>query len=1236
MDSDEKRSASLSLEETKVTSMNPRNSTSDGFIGSMESLPFLPVENWSSVSIFSTWNCIVARTLSFLEPHEAVQMRQLNTSINNAFCQGSASLRYTGEIILTVPWNRCPPEKRRPLFSLVTGISVLRIEPIVACVFVADDLLVLLSKSTDTLQRLYVCTPCPPLLLDMANSPSGTEGAYEYRDSASCHSLNESSTSIFLRCQRYGEEEAPLLGCSYFDSAVTQERAAQLAPFSLLRHIELSGNDAHLWCLMLLGWKLPSLTFLTLQTWSNELPPLSNADQIDNDESADPVSLESSQSGYQWERQINSARCSVDSMRSTVQEPLLHEGYDWDAPVTNETTAKCCVLRKNKNGKFYLQRTTSCVQRGISAVMQLLHSVQATIKELELIVPGRPTADKTSLVLSLAGTSGALDQDLQFIPEECEELALEMLGDSRMRSGSASLFSEQDVGALPVDCTEDTSSEKSGASRGLTHSPIQYEIQKDRIKSYYKFIHAQFTGFVQILQTVLFYKNGMENLEKIRFLGLIGFSSGIHALMTALTQQFMNQMGETNNDNENLESSLSPPERTASNHLPPSFAIEPGQPVLPLLNFEDTCDATFAKPKPVPGGEGQSQQGGDDKKLCKNTVPLSRCLIIFSGVLHFPQRSCLEIRVLYPDCVLKTIPFLLSCHSDDTSSCHAPPLLESGRRRSTIPVDCRPPLPGAAQIASNAVKEHTMIKVRLQQDSPANPVREFQRLQSIIRHARSMFLQPSAPRSSAKGKPPTRRKPILTPHDAPQDVSILLKECSSAITTIEIFLGDHSTSIRQFSAMPLTSLESIRIVNWNGGHNRSHLSLFTLTHCRPARNVRLTIETTEEHYERTRNYKPKAFYQSLMRFTKLLQSRGINIDRLSVFPGPGPELVPCMGYIFPIDRLHLAAAPFPFYDQLMRFQVPTSLITFFLSESLSSQFTSGGAASSYEEGQDEAGSAPVVFTVNREVVELSAPLQRGYTHIREFLVQETERQRIIGQTGAGQGSPAVAALPFVGDTVADPEALKRAQSSPRKSEKLVSVDDLVALLAKGAFFSDAAWRPLITMSCTQRLLAEFYKVVLALRSFSICKLSEQPFQALRVIMNFDTKRYGMLDSETTESPLWVAETVFLPWLTIAYGYPFVHHYGLVLQDTPTHSSRADEVFRVLRGYGTGFAFRWLPPRNSRRDVRDVVILVLNPAVWNSSLCSWVLQYGRTKIPEAMVSLLEGRTAARLSPPPQSY
>lgn len=454
--------------------------------------------------------------------------------------------------------------------------------------------------------------------------------------------------------------------------------------------------------------------------------------------------------------------------------------YDWDVSVVSDAVPKCCVLRKNRQGKSYLQRTIGCIQRGISGVVQLLHNVQSTVKELELIVPGRPTAAQTSLILSLAGTSEALDPEMELDTHNWEEMSPHQYAQSD--SLSANEYWDNGLTEQADEYFEDESS-VSETSPGLTSHRAQVagDQLKTQSKNYYQFICSQFTGFVQILRTVLFYQDGMHKLEKLRFLGLVGFHSGIHALMTALTHEY--------NASVKADQEINRPPRSTSqgdpkNALPPCFATEPGQPVLPLLNFEDDCDAMFMKSNEAKGVAEQPNTSLQCQPEKRSVIPLGRCLIIFSGVLHFPQRSCLELTVLYPDCVRKENAILFASRSDDARTTR--PQETTHCRRSTFPETAHlEPVILASQ--QNGQSRHRIVmKVRLQQESPADPEREFQRLQTLTRQARNLFLQPAVPRKSAKGKPPSRKKQILVPRDAPQDVSILLKECSSAITTIEV------------------------------------------------------------------------------------------------------------------------------------------------------------------------------------------------------------------------------------------------------------------------------------------------------------------------------------------------------------------------------------------------------------------------------------------------------------------
>lgn len=236
-----------------------------------------------------------------------------------------------------------------------------------------------------------------------------------------------------------------------------------------------------------------------------------------------------------------------------------------------------------------------------------------------------------------------------------------------------------------------------------------------------------------------------------------------------------------------------------------------------------------------------------------------------------------------------------------------------------------------------------------------------------------------------------------------------------------MFLGDHSSSIRQFSVMKFPRLDTLRIVNWYGG-NRSHLALFNLISVSPPRCVHLTIETTDAHYARIRRKNPKNFYTALVRFASFLRARGMIIDRISFFPGPEEEFVANMNYFFPANRIHVGSPSRIFIAPFEPYGVPHCLFTIFPSDgSLLPTAREESRRSSIatrptefvgeeEEEDTEFIPTPPQLAINSEVLEVAAPLERGFSSIREFLVTEVERQSSPWSSGEARHRPSPSSM----------------------------------------------------------------------------------------------------------------------------------------------------------------------------------------------------------------------------------
>lgn len=253
------------------------------------------VTSYPSTRDVSTWSAIIVQALPYLELHEAIQLRSVSSFVDSVLSKKQVKFCFAREIVLSVPWNRCAPSKRRKWFSLIYQLTSLRIEPVFASVMVAEDLFVLLLNSAATLQRLCICSPCAPLLLDVvtASYPSDHEG--DYRNSGSFPSPSDLPNSVFVRCQKQCGEKAPFFGCSYFDHSLTPLQTKHLPALTALSHLELSGNDAHLWCLTFSAWKLPVLCYLTVQTWTTDTASAQKEDHRVEENDAAYVKLPSIQ-----------------------------------------------------------------------------------------------------------------------------------------------------------------------------------------------------------------------------------------------------------------------------------------------------------------------------------------------------------------------------------------------------------------------------------------------------------------------------------------------------------------------------------------------------------------------------------------------------------------------------------------------------------------------------------------------------------------------------------------------------------------------------------------------------------------------------------------------------------------------------------------------------------------------------------------------------------------------------
>lgn len=884
--------------------------------------------------------------LSFLQPSEAVALTALSCSFRHNFWTKLSQLSYTC-LILGTPWHRCPVEMRRLIFPRFANIQTLRIEPVAASVLVGHDLDDILRCSTRTLKRLYICAPCSTLLLTSpltmaarGSSSGSLAGSLTSADRSDCE-------QVFIRVDSADEIGRP--GCHYYRSISPHARAS----FDALSHIELTGNDAYLWAMVVQEWDYPNLKSLTLQTWT------------DNFYGEDSSSVEETQ-------------------QQSVDEDLTMQDYQ----------TGCCNEIVECNQIFWC-RTERCGRQRRLVFEALIAKVSVSIWDLELVVPG-----------------GLTDEDFIYF---------------------------QSSGRSSIDSCDLLSSTQSSTTSDATTIAIE------RPHHVMVSIQRQFGDFCSLLQRVLFDRKEMKFLRKLQFLGLHNFSVAVHGVKNALEAEY-----RLNQDRIPPVESKNSPDINRKHFLDPPFENEPGQPFLPVLDFQDEWDVLQAQ-RVRSGVESEAIVDRTDWPDVRSP-PIGRCLIVFSGTIQIPQKSCVEFKVLYPLCIQKCSRMSLPSSSNDgfdpfspilppekvLTDFHSPVLdatLLQPRHLSLDQVPCPSPNADESRRSSYAKPVITM-KLRMQQDSVAVPPREFQRLQHLVYTARQRFLQPG-PRQSTKGKPPSKKKVILEHREAPQDASGLLSQFSEATTEfgvgflvvdlvhslsiplifIQMFLGDHSSTIRPLTVMRFPILDSIRFVNWHGG-NRSHLALFSLVTVSPPRHVHLTIEATDAHYHRIRRKNAKGFYTSLVRFLSLLKSRGMLIDRLSFFPGPEEKYVACMNYFFPTLRLHTAAPSRIFIDPFEPYGVPHCLFTVFpCDEELTSApddsrrpSVSTADIGEEEDDDEEFVPTPPQLAINSQVLEVSAPLRRGYSSIREFLVAEVERQSLVILSGNSRSRPSASSI----------------------------------------------------------------------------------------------------------------------------------------------------------------------------------------------------------------------------------
>lgn len=178
------------------------------------------------------------------------------------------------------------------------------------------------------------------------------------------------------------------------------------------------------------------------------------------------------------------------------------------------------------------------------------------------------------------------------------------------------------------------------------------------------------------------------------------------------------------------------------------------------------------------------------------------------------------------------------------------------------------------------------------------------------------------------------------------------------------------------------------------------------------------------------------------------------------------------------------------------------------------------------------------------------------------------------------------------------------------------LDEVVSMYPSGMFFTYGRDEELcLTMTCHLGL-AEFYRMIIGLRSLSACTFTQRPFHVARILLQFDFNRFRELDLPgAAEKGDWLLESIVLPWMTLVETFSGLTHGAIVLLDA---RPLAHQILKTLESYGPGICSKWIG--------KDLAIVVLNPNEWNSHLCQWTLQLAEGKLGKAGHILLKERAA----------
>jgi hypothetical protein len=281
------------------------------------------------------------------------------------------------------------------------------------------------------------------------------------------------------------------------------------------------------------------------------------------------------------------------------------------------------------DGKCFLKRSFTCLQRGLQGLLKFLRNVQNTVERIELIVPGNLSESFLWLFLGVLPPNikkndmlEELDALFTIVENQLDPLKYDVMNE----------FLEKWELKTNTHCgCQDISKDTTDGNNLCWNCCLQW-------------FSRQLEGVVQVVRSILFCRTDETNVKTLCFLSLQGCSSGFYVLMKVLLEQSSYFL--TLPDSTSLLDFCNTQEKVFSCFFPTTSAS--------ISEDSFSSEEIVTRHYSTLRISSDSFQDFAGKPLKEETEwmywVLWRCEIVFYGTFTLPQKSSVKCKLYYPLC----------------------------------------------------------------------------------------------------------------------------------------------------------------------------------------------------------------------------------------------------------------------------------------------------------------------------------------------------------------------------------------------------------------------------------------------------------------------------------------------------------------------------------------------------------------------------------------------------------